>query len=344
MVHLGVFFYPKEDDVTQKYTAQDLVGVLGIVPTPATADAGRWDATNTVDVNVTASMIRQVAPVVDAIMTLGTFGEGATVTEDEVVTFMETVVSSNDAKAPIFAGATTLNTRDTVRRARMLLDLGVDGLFLGRPMWCELDDDSIFRFYSDIAEALPETPVILYDNPSAFKGKISSELYARLASIPTLIGAKYTYLGPQFEADVEACGDQIRLLPMDADWLDAHQLGGERVAACWTPSAACGTAPLERLREAMASSDWVAADAISQDMKQAYSTLMPDGDFSVFSRYNIPLDKARIAASGVTDPGPARAPYQTAPQSYLDGAVEVGRRWAELQRNYAARAETAAAG
>lgn len=338
VVHMGVV-HIKEDALSQKFTARDLVGIVGIVPTPATPDAGRWDANNTVDVGVTASMIRAVAPAVDAILTLGTFGEGATVTEDEVVTFMKTVVSESGGTTPIFAGATTLNTRDTIRRARVLLDIGVDGLFLGRPMWCEMDDDSIVRFYSEIGDALPDVPVILYDNPSAFKGKISPELYARLARIPTVIGAKYIALGPQYADDAEACGDQIRLLPMDADWLDAHRVAGERAAACWTPSAASGTEPLERLREAMAASDWVAADTITQDIKRAYSTLMPEGDFSSFSRYNIPLDKARIAAAGVTDPGPARAPYQTAPQSYLDGATEAGRRWAELRRSYTVSAD-----
>lgn len=337
MVPIGTFII-KEDSLAQMYTARDLVGVLGIVPTPATAEAGRWDATDTVEVDVTVSMIRDVAPVVDAIMTLGTFGEGATLTEDEVVTFMTAVVSASGT-TPVFAGATTLNTRDTIRRARALVDIGVDGLFLGRPMWCEMDDDSIVRFYSDVADALPDVPVILYDNPAAFKGKISPELYARLAAIPTLIGAKYTFLGDQYAEDAEACGDEIRLLPMDADWLDAHRVAGERTAACWTPSTACGTEPLERLREAMASSDWVAAEAITQDMKRTYSTLMPEGDFSSFSRYNIPLDKARIAAAGVIDPGPARPPYQSAPQSYLDGASEAGRRWAELRRSYTTRAE-----
>ena len=73
IIRIGTFII-KEDNLAQMYTARDLVGVLGIVPTPATADAGRWDETNTVEVDVTISMIRDVAPVVDAIMTLGTFG------------------------------------------------------------------------------------------------------------------------------------------------------------------------------------------------------------------------------------------------------------------------------
>lgn len=312
--------------------AEDLVGVVGIVPTPATPNAGRWDAGDTVDVERTAEMIRGVSHSVDALITLGTFGEGATVTEQEAVTFTETVVAECGGRVPIFVGATTMHTRETISRARRLLDAGATGLFLGRPMWCQLDGDSTVRFYSDVSEALPETPVILYDNPSAFKGKITPDVYARLAEIPTLMGAKYPPLGPQYADDVAACGDALRLLPMDADWLDAHRSVGGRAPACWTPSTACGTAPLERLRKAIASADWDDAEEITNGIKRTYETLMPGGDFSQFSLYNIPLDKARIAAAGVVDPGPARPPYQSAPQDYLDGAIEAGRRWAELSR------------
>ena len=82
-------------------------------------------------------------------------------------------------------------------------------------------------------------------------------------------------------------------------------------------------------------------ETLAEEIRASYSTLMPDGDFSLFSPYNIPLDKARIAAAGLVDPGPARPPYQLCPPSYLEGAAEAGRRWAALQQKYAA-ADTAA--
>lgn len=268
-------------------------------------------------------------------MILGTFGEGATLTEAEVLVFSKIVVDESRGIVPVFAGATTLNTRDSIERSRKLVDVGVDGLFLGRPMWCEMDADSIVGFYSDIAEALPETPVIIYDNPQAFKGKITPETYARLSEIPTLIGAKYTVMGSQFAEDVSACGDSMRLLPMDADWVDARRLVGDRASACWSPSAACGTEPLVRLRDAILASDTRTAEVLSGEIRSSYATLMPDGDFSLFSPYNIPLDKARIAAAGLVDPGPARPPYQLCPPRYLEGAAEAGRRWAALNEKYA---------
>jgi len=128
------------------------------------------------------------------------------------------VIQTAQKQVPVFCGATTLNTRDTIRRGRELMQMGATGLFLGRPMWQEMDDDSIVGFYSDIAEALPDAPIIVYDNPEAFKGKLSPRVYARLAKIPTIIGAKYMAIGQQFLADLDAVGDHITLMPMDSDW------------------------------------------------------------------------------------------------------------------------------
>lgn len=85
------------------------------------------------------------------------------------------MVQTNKRSRPLFAGVTTLNTRDTIERARALVDIGVDGLFVGRPMWLAMDDKSIVRYYQDIAAALPGVPMVAYDNPVAFKGKISTE-------------------------------------------------------------------------------------------------------------------------------------------------------------------------
>jgi len=39
----------------------------------------------------------------------------------------------------------------------------------------EMDEDAIVGYYSDVAEALPDAPIILYDNPEAFKEKLHLE-------------------------------------------------------------------------------------------------------------------------------------------------------------------------
>jgi 4-(2-carboxyphenyl)-2-oxobut-3-enoate aldolase len=258
-------------------------------------------------------MICSVAAQADMILTMGTFGEGATLTENEAETFTRIVAAANEGRVPVFAGATTLNTRDTIARARKLMDAGAFGLFLGRPMWCKTDEASIVGFYADVAEALPSAPMILYDNPHAFKGKISPDTYRALAQIPNIIAAKYVALGAQYVDDVDACGDSLRILPQDSDWLKARRLVGDRASACWTGSAACEMSPLIKLREAILNGHNTAADLVTRDINDSYVPLFPMGDFALFSTYNIPLEKARIAAAGLIDPGPPRPHYPFAP-------------------------------
>jgi 4-(2-carboxyphenyl)-2-oxobut-3-enoate aldolase len=166
------------------------------------------------------------------------------------------------------------------------------------------------------------------------KGKISSETYGRLSEIPSIIGAKYISLGAQYVQDVDACGDRLRILPMDADWVSARRLVGDRAAACWTPSTASGLAPLEALRQSVDAGNDERAEQIAKEIAWAAEPHVADGDFTVFSMYNVPLDKARITTAGLIDTGPTRPPYQSVPQRYLDGAVEAGRRYAELVVKY----------
>ena len=174
-----------------RYVADDIRGLVGILPTPSLPGADQWDAADTVDLDETARMTEAlVAAGVDVLMTNGTFGEAATLTLDELLAFNRVVVDTVAGRVPVFAGATTLNTRDTIDRGRRLAALGADGLFLGRPMWLALDDVQIVEYHRSIAEALPQLSQVVYDNPSAFKGKISSDVYARLATIPQVVAAK----------------------------------------------------------------------------------------------------------------------------------------------------------
>lgn len=112
-----------------KLTADDITGgVVGIIPTPSTATADRPDTVFSVDLDEAAaladSMVRGGG--VDVLMTTGTFGECASLTWDELQSFVATVVDTvAGGRIPVFAGATTLNTRDTIARGgRRLGELG----------------------------------------------------------------------------------------------------------------------------------------------------------------------------------------------------------------------------
>jgi 4-(2-carboxyphenyl)-2-oxobut-3-enoate aldolase len=315
---------------------EQLTGVLAIMPTPATGDASDPKATDTVDheeARRAASAL--VADGVDAIMINGTFGEAATLTWDELHAFTRTVVDEVAHRVPVFGGATTLNTRDTIARARALGELGVDGLLLGRPMWSPCDDETIVDFYRHVAAGTPELGIVVYDNPVSFRGKISTAVYAQLARIPQVIAAKYPALGPAFAADLDAMGDGMRLLPLAREWYEAARRAPGRVPACWSGSASCGPAPDLAMRDALRAGRLDDAERIADALGIASETFFPEGSFELFSRYNVPLEKIRIDEAGYIKAGPCRPPYIHCPEEYAEGARESGRRLAKLHRELA---------
>ncbi len=318
-----------------KITMQDIRGVVGIIPTPATEDADHWSAAETIELAQTEKMVNTILDAnVDVIMTTGTFGECATLTEEELRTFVRAVVHTVGGKCPVFAGITTLNTRDTIRRGRELVEIGADGLFVGRPMWLSLDDTAIVRFYRDVAEALPNVPLVVYDNPSAFKGKISRDVYRALAEIPEVVAAKHVG-GPELESDLIEIGDKVRILPLEVDWYELARKYPQQAQACWSGGVACAPAPLIALRDEIFAENWTRAHAISERISWAVRAMFPGGDMSKFMDYSIPLGHLRFEEAGLFKPGPSRPPYLDAPEAYKEGSRLCGQRWAQLQREFA---------
>ncbi len=315
-------------------TARDIVGAIGILPTPATPDADRWDCEQSVALDEVASMTARARDAGIRIhMTCGSFGEGATLLADEQVALAACVAENMGADGMLFAGATTLNTRDTVRLARRLVDAGATGLFLGRPMWMSLDRPGIVRFYQDVTEALPGVPIIVYDNQFAFKAKIDTDTYAELSRIPAIIATKHIG-GPTMAADLAAVGGRMTVLPVDSQWAAFARAHPEEARACWSGNVADGAEPLIALANAVAARDFDRADAICARMAWAQGPMFPGGKLENFVDYNIPIAHGRLEGSGLVKSGPPRAPYLFAPDGYVEGGRETGRRWASLKDEF----------
>lgn len=319
----------------QRIATSDVSGVWAIMPTPATEDASDPSVLDSVDRDETRRATDAlITDGVDAIMTNGTFGEGATLTWDELIGFATTVIDEAAGRVPVIVGATTLNTRDTITRARALRDAGASGLLLGRPMWSPCDDVAIIDFYRHVADAVPELAIVVYDNPVSFRGKLSANVYAQLARIPQVIAAKYPILGPAFLSDLDAVGDSVRLLPVERDWYAAWKSAPTAILACWSGSASCGPAPAIALRDAIRGGRVDDAEEISAAYLHASQPFFPEGSFEIFSTYNVQLEKIRIDEAGYMKAGPSRPPYVSCPEDYAAGARESGRRLAELHLRY----------
>lgn len=108
-----------------RLTAEAVRGVFAIMPTPAVEGADDPRVVDTLDrVETERAVNALIGDGVDVLMSTGTFGECATLTWEELRDFAEIIVSAAAGRVPVLVGATTLNTRDTITRAKALRDIG----------------------------------------------------------------------------------------------------------------------------------------------------------------------------------------------------------------------------
>ena len=326
---------------TPPLDAGDIRGIVAYLPTPVRTDV-------TIDRNVTNAVdLKEAARAADvvvrdgaaAICLNGTFGELPSLTWEEIRDFTATVVESVAGRVPVFAGATTLNTRDTLFRARAFRDLGATGLNLGRPMMSAMGDPNIVQYYRDVAEELPDMAIFVYDDAEAFKRPITTQVYRELAKIPQIVACKYRtrllfgmLAENTYDRDLAAVDGRIKLLTHEGDWPFVYRTFG--IDAIWTSGFNCVPGAVVGIRDALFAGDTQHVDAIQADLAWATEGLMPKGGFTEWHVQKIPTLKARIDAAGYIKAGPALPPYTYMTEDRAAAAAECGRRDRELQRKY----------
>src|SRR6266508_3044436 len=114
----------------------DIHGITAMIPTPCQEGAEGWEPVSSVDLDETERMTEKlIAGGVGSIAACGTTGECAALLWEEKRDFIDTIVRVARGRVPIFAGATSLGTKETVRQMRGLKDVGADGAFVGLPLW-----------------------------------------------------------------------------------------------------------------------------------------------------------------------------------------------------------------
>lgn len=300
-----------------RITGRDMKGVMAYPPTPALPGAERVDAVDTIDIAASERMIRQlISDGVDAIALNGTLGEMATLTLDEWKTFAVCVAETAraiDPDFPLFIGTTTLNTRDTVARMRFLADLGVTGTLLGRPMWGEMVAPVMERFYRDVAGAVPELAIVVYDNTAAFRGIIPRRVYKTLVELPQVVAVKYAggaSVGFRYHNDMAHTGTSFPLMSIETDWFPAWEMYGEElVGMTWSSTTAMGPGPVLELRDALQQGRTDDARWLTERLRWAHEPFLVGQDFMEFAKYNVPLEKIRVNGAGYINVGTCRAPY-----------------------------------
>lgn len=114
------------------------------------------------------------------IVCLGSLGEAATLTIDEKLHLVRTVVATVSPSIPVVGAVSALSTADAVTIAKSLADAGVQGLMILPPYVYKGDWREMKAHLAAIFEATT-LPAMLYNNPIAYGTDFLPEQIAELA-------------------------------------------------------------------------------------------------------------------------------------------------------------------
>ncbi len=142
-------------------TADQWRGVFPAITTPFAADGS-------VDHAFLAGHARRmIASGCRGIVALGSLGEGATLTHEEKVAILRTLVAAVGDRVPVVAGISALSTTEAVTLARAAAGAGCNGLMVLPPYVYVSDWHEMRAHVEAIMEATPLS-CMLYNNPIAY--------------------------------------------------------------------------------------------------------------------------------------------------------------------------------
>jgi len=142
-------------------------------------------------------MRRQVDFVIDGgmhgIQAFGSNGEFYQIEEDEMERGLKIMVDQAAGRVPVYFGIGAISTRKCVRIAKMAVANGASCVSILQPMFLKPTAEELYTHFKTIAEAIPETPVLIYNNPGRVGYGISADMIDRLAhTVPNIVGMKDT--------------------------------------------------------------------------------------------------------------------------------------------------------
>lgn len=127
------------------------------------------------------------------ILAFGSNGEFYVIEEDEMERGLKIMLDEAADRVPVYFGIGAISTRKCVRLAKMAAGLGASGISILQPMFLKPTEEELFLHFKTIAEAVPETPVLLYNNPGRVGYTMSGNLVERLAhEVENIVGMKDT--------------------------------------------------------------------------------------------------------------------------------------------------------
>ncbi len=131
----------------------------------------------------------QVESGIDAIVAVGTTGEGSTLTDDEHRAAIKFCVDRVAGRVPVIAGTGSNDTDYAIELSRYAADVGADAMLLVTPYYNKATQKGMALSFRAVADAI-DKPCILYNVPGRTGCNLLPATAAALAEHPNIVAIK----------------------------------------------------------------------------------------------------------------------------------------------------------
>ena len=133
----------------------------------------------------------QIANSTDAVIICGTTGESSTMTHGEHLKTIKFAVDKVAKRVPVIAGTGSNCTETAIMMSKEAASYGVDALLVVTPYYNKATQKGLIAHYTAIANAVPETPIIMYNVQSRTGCNLQPATVAALVkNVKNIVGIK----------------------------------------------------------------------------------------------------------------------------------------------------------
>ena len=125
------------------------------------------------------------------ILAFGSNGEFYMFDQNEMKTAFAIIMDQVKGRVPVYFGIGAISTTKCVALAEMAEKMGAKGISILQPMFLKPTAEELFQHFKTIAEAVPNLPVLLYNNPGRTGYTIPTGVVEKLAhKVTNSVGMK----------------------------------------------------------------------------------------------------------------------------------------------------------
>ena len=172
----------------------------------------------------------QIEQGIDAIVSVGTTGEGSTLTDEEHKQAIKFTVEKVAGRVPVIAGTGSNDIAYAIDLTKYACEVGADAMLLVTPYYNKATQKGLIASFTAIADASTK-PCILYNVPSRTGCNLLPESVAVLAKHPNIVAVKEASGNiSQIAKLASLCGDEIDIYSGNDDQIiPVLSLGGKGV-------------------------------------------------------------------------------------------------------------------